>query len=65
MPKYEYHRKDFQPIPTPEEEARDDMLAQHSKGSGRLFALFIVMALSAIFHNEIADGAQWIARLFS
>jgi hypothetical protein len=65
MPKYRYYPPGFQPIPTPEEEARDDMLTQHSKGTGRIFALFIAMALSAIFRNEIADGAQWIARLFS
>lgn len=64
MPKYEYHPVGFQPIPTPEEEAREELRMKGNKSSNQGMIALAIMIGIAIFHDEIGAAAVAIWRLF-
>jgi hypothetical protein len=53
------------PIPTPEEEALEDLRTQDNKRANRTMMALLLFVGSAFFHAEIEAGMRNILRLFT
>lgn len=65
MAKYQYQPRNFQPIPTPEEEAREELRTKGNKSANHGMIALAIMIGCAIFYNEIVAAATAIWRLFT
>lgn len=63
--KYKYQPKNFQPIPTPEEEAMEDHRVEGNRHGNRALLVLLIAAGTSFFHNEIGDAGLAIWRLFT
>lgn len=63
--KYRYQPRNFQPIPTPEEEAREELRTKGNKSSNHAMGALAIMIGVAIFHEDISNAAIAIWRFFT